>query len=57
MFSIVYVLINNVSLQSKFMFKSKLKRKKLITKNLKERESKLSVIEQKLLTKSSYTLL
>ncbi len=39
------------------MFKSKLKRKKLITKKLKERKLELSVIEQKLLIKNFYTLL
>jgi len=44
-------------LQLKLVSKSKLKRKKSITKNLKERELKLSVIEQKLLTKNSYILL
>jgi len=44
-------------LQLKLVFKSKLKRKKLITKNLKERELELNVIEQELLTKNSYTLL
>jgi len=37
--------------------KSKLKRKKLITKNLKERKLELSVIKQKLSTKNSYILL
>jgi hypothetical protein len=39
------------------MSKSKLKRKKLITKNLKKRELESSIIEQKLLTKNSYILL
>jgi len=39
------------------MFKSKLKRKKLIAKKLKERKLELSVIEQKLLIKNFYTLL
>jgi len=39
------------------MFKSKLKRKKLMTKNLKKCELELNNIEQKLLIKSSYTLI
>jgi len=39
------------------MSKSKLKRKKLITKNLKKRELESSIIEQKLLKKNSYILL
>jgi len=39
------------------MSKLKLKRKKLITKNLKKRELESSIIEQKLLTKNSYILL
>ncbi len=51
------MLIKNVSLQLKLMFKSKLKRKKLMTKNLKKCELELNNIEQKLLIKSSYTLI
>jgi len=57
LFSIVYILIKNILLQLKLVFKSKLKRKKLIIKNLKERKLKLSNIKQKLLIKNSYTLL
>ena len=45
LFSIAYILIKNISLQLKFVFKLKLKRKKLVTKNLKERKLKLSNIE------------
>jgi hypothetical protein len=41
----------------KFVSKLKLKRKKLITKNLKKRKLRLNVIEQELLTKNSYILL
>jgi len=57
LFSIAYVLTKNILLQLKLVFKSKSKCKKLVTKNLKKRESKLSVIEQKLLIKNSYILL
>jgi len=57
LFFIAYILIKNILLQLKLVFKSKLKRKKLIIKNLKERELRLNVIEQKLLTKNSYILL
>ncbi len=51
------MLIENVSLQLKFVSKSKSKRKKLITKNLKECELESSIIKQELSIKSSYTLL
>jgi len=51
------MLIENVLLQLKLVFKSKLKRKKLVIKNLKKRELKLNIIEQKLLIKNSYILL
>jgi hypothetical protein len=51
------MLIKNISLQLKLVSKSKLKRKKLIIKNLKERKLELNIIEQELLTKNSYTLL
>jgi len=57
LFFIAYMLIENVSLQLKLVYKSKSKRKKLVIKNLKKRKSKSSIIEQKSLTKNFYTLL